>query len=184
MLTNWFRGLRKLVRGQHNAKTVRLKSRRASKLGVETLEDRVVPTTTLLLDFGQQLPAGGLATTVAGFRDIVGANHGPDLTSGTISLPTTTNLRLVPLNYDFNGDSKVDANDLGTFAMRFCPSCSVPSSRLILTSKLRARRVWGISKRRSTPTAGPWRASSMRTFLLVRSRRPITRASRSHSVRI
>jgi hypothetical protein len=37
---------------------------------IELLENRTTPATTLFLDFGAGLPAGGFTTTVQTFRDI------------------------------------------------------------------------------------------------------------------
>src|SRR5262249_30017139 len=49
---------------------------------LEHLEDRLVPTTTLFLDFGEGLPSAGLTLTVRQLRDTL---NGPDLTQTNIT---------------------------------------------------------------------------------------------------
>ncbi|MGH7128495.1 MAG: hypothetical protein ACREIV_07985, partial [Planctomycetaceae bacterium] len=94
---------------------------------VEPLEDRTLLTTTLFLDFGAAFPAGGFVTTVAGFRDIDGANTGTNMTNGTATLGTGMNaadpLTFQRLNYDFDGNGTAgEASDLVALANAVLPS--------------------------------------------------------------
>lgn len=77
----------------------------------ERLEDRTMLTTTLFLDFG----LGNIATTVAAFRDVDGANTGTNMTNGTNANPTGmqagSNLNFAPLQYDFDLSGAIDIND-------------------------------------------------------------------------
>jgi hypothetical protein len=78
-----------------------------ARLGVEQLEDRLLPTTTLFLDFGEGFN-GSLNMSVAALRDtLVGPQFRGD---GSPALRDSTNLRFDPLravvanqNIDFNG---------------------------------------------------------------------------------
>src|SRR5262249_30279360 len=96
-------------------------------LSVESLEGRLMPKTTLYVDFGLGLQAGGLTTTVAdpssplgNLRDIVGGatRAGPDfsvaLVQGATPPPATAqvNFAQVSLPFDYNGDGANNRNDL------------------------------------------------------------------------
>ena len=91
-----------------NKKTLRRTGRGFRRLAAESLEQRIVLTTTLYLDFGAGFAAGGMNTTVGDFRDIDGANTGTNMTNGTIANPTGMNagdaLNLARLDYDFDGN--------------------------------------------------------------------------------
>ncbi|MFP6764791.1 MAG: hypothetical protein VB858_14290, partial [Planctomycetaceae bacterium] len=81
----------------------------------ESLEDRTLLTTTVYLDFGAAFPMGGIATTVDGFKNIDGPGFanlgtGADLTGNT-GLIASDPLTFEPLQYDFNGDLTIDAQD-------------------------------------------------------------------------
>lgn len=84
----------------------------STRLGLETLEHRLVLTSTLFLDFGNSFPAGGLTIGVDELRDTI---RGPNL-NGRGGLTDADDLSFRPLaglvTFDFNGDSLVNAADV------------------------------------------------------------------------
>lgn len=87
---------------------------------LEPLEERLLLSTTLFLDFGAGVGVGNnLDTTPAAYRDIFGANTGTDLTDSVPQAGAT--LRLTPLSYDFNLDGIADNNDLTALANAVLP---------------------------------------------------------------
>ena len=92
-----------------------LSQRQQFVVSAESLESRTLLTTMFYVDFGTALPAAGLSTTVEDFRDIDGAGTngfgtGSDL-QGWGGLGNSDQLDFNPVQYDFNGDSVVDAAD-------------------------------------------------------------------------
>ena len=100
---------------------------------VERLEDRVVLTTTMFLDFGLGLGIdGALTTTVTEFRNVFGPGlpdaDAPEDDPGRGSDGTGTDLEgrfglgaddafaLRPLQYDFNGDGELNLTDIDDLA--------------------------------------------------------------------
>lgn len=98
---------------------------------VDSLEERLMLTTTIFLDFGQGFINGELNTTVNEFATIdidnnngvgingygTGANLtgiGPsgEGTNPTDRLQSNDDLKFQPLSYDFDGDSDIDNDDL------------------------------------------------------------------------
>jgi hypothetical protein len=80
-------------------------------LRMEPLEERVLLSTTLFLDFGAAIGMGNtMDTTAAAYRDIFGANTGTDLTNN--GLAGTGTLRFTPLGYDFDLDGDMDNADI------------------------------------------------------------------------
>lgn len=79
---------------------------------VEALEDRLVPTTTLFLDFGDRFPTAGLQMEVRELRDTL---TGPDLADPFIGLndgDTLTFAAFDPLvTFDYDGDGATNAQD-------------------------------------------------------------------------
>ena len=95
-------------------------ARRRGRLFLEPLEDRILMSTTLFIDFGVGVGVGNnLDTTAAAYRDIFGANTGTDLTDDGLAGGDT--LRLTPLSYDFDGNSVIDNNDLVALANAALP---------------------------------------------------------------
>lgn len=91
---------------------------RRRRLAVEPLEERCVLTSNLYLDFGDNLPVGGLLITNLQMRDTFanGGIQGPDLRGfGTPGIADTTTLRLTSMqtlvNFDYNQSGIVDAVD-------------------------------------------------------------------------
>src|SRR5262245_36479763 len=103
-----FKKLKQLLPGLARTSTAgsgrHQRRRRPSRPALENLEDRLVPTTTLFIDFGLALPAAGLPLSVnaplvgPSLRDLVGPNTGPDLTSGKVTLPAVADLNLKPVS--------------------------------------------------------------------------------------
>ena len=90
------------------------------RLVMEPLEERLLLSTTLFLDFGAAVGVGNnLDTTAAAYRGIFGANTGTDLTDNGVAAGNT--LRLTPLSYDFDGNSVIDNNDLTALASAVLP---------------------------------------------------------------
>jgi hypothetical protein len=115
-LRSWFREW--MGHSADRAPADRAAARRI-RLGGEALEDRVVPTATLFLDFGDALPGGQLTTTVAQFRDTLanGGVQGPDLSPYlNPGQPSTTPVTITPfaqtVTIDYNGDGVVNATDV------------------------------------------------------------------------
>jgi len=100
---------------RHGAAAVR---RRA--LVLEPLEERLLLSTTLFLDFGVGVGVGNsFDTTPAAYRDIFGANTGTNLTDNGLNGGDT--LRLAPLNYDFDLNAVIDNNDITALANAVLP---------------------------------------------------------------
>src|SRR6478672_9316607 len=104
--TNWLKKLKRWLYSNNGSTP----QRRKHVLNLEVLEDRVVPTTKLFVDFGFLLPSTGLSLSVndptkgPSLLNIVGPNTGPDFTSGTASLPANADLNLKPLSVDYDGN--------------------------------------------------------------------------------
>ncbi|MBC7819290.1 MAG: calcium-binding protein [Planctomycetaceae bacterium] len=79
--------------------------------GAEILEDRALLTTTIFLDFGVGFGSTGLTTTAGNLRDVDGSNTGPDLTTLGVGLSSSSNVKLTPLSYDYNGDGTINTTD-------------------------------------------------------------------------
>jgi Ca2+-binding RTX toxin-like protein len=112
--TNWLNAFKQHVRRQLGLSASKRKPIRNRAIGVETLEERMVMSSTVFLDFGLGVPSGGLPATVAQLKDINGSDTGPDLTFGTPSFPAATELRLHSLAYDLNNDGSFSQDDLAT----------------------------------------------------------------------
>jgi Ca2+-binding RTX toxin-like protein len=78
-------------------------------LGVETLEDRQLLTTTVFVDFGLGLPAIGIPTNVAGLRAIDNkTDTGPNLAGlPALNVAPTADLNLQPLTRNFDGNDTI-----------------------------------------------------------------------------
>ena len=110
-LTNW------TDRIVHLFASSRPRPRRGRRgvVSAESLESRTLLTTMFYLDFGTALPAGGMSTTVEEFREIDGAGAngygtGSDV-SGFGGLTDSDPLQFNSIQYDYNGDASIDAND-------------------------------------------------------------------------
>ena len=92
----------------------------------EHLENRILLTTTLFLDFGAGFAAGGLNTTVAAFRDIDGANTGTNMTNGTMFNPmgmmAADDLNFARIAFDFDGNGTAgEVSDVTALAAAVVP---------------------------------------------------------------
>jgi hypothetical protein len=96
---------------------------RARVLRFEPLEERVLLSTTLFLDFGAAVGMGGMIdTTPAAYRDIFGAGTGTDITDNGAGSPADADtLRLRPLQYDFDMDGSIATADLTALANAVLP---------------------------------------------------------------
>lgn len=108
----WLNNLKRRILGNGPAPR-----KTATRLKVESLEERVVPTTKLFLDFGDAFPAGGLQMTVEQLRDTL---NGPDLSGGGIDtngmgLGNRDTLTFTSLssavNFDYDGNGAVNSDD-------------------------------------------------------------------------
>lgn len=93
---------------------------------IETMECRIVPTTTLFLDFGGGIGMGNtLNETVGNFRDIFGNNTGTNMTNGTTAFPgglaAGDSLDFSPLNYDFDLNGFINNADITALANAVVP---------------------------------------------------------------
>ena len=87
---------------------------------LEPLEDRILFSTTLFLDFGAGVGMNNsFDVTAAQYRDIFGANTGTNLTDDGLAANGT--LRFTPLAYDFDLDSDMDNDDLTALANAVLP---------------------------------------------------------------
>jgi hypothetical protein len=78
---------------------------------IEPLEDRILFSTTLFLDFGAGLGMNNsFDVTAAQYRDIFGANTGTDLTNDGLAANST--LRFTPLAYDFDMNGSIEDADI------------------------------------------------------------------------
>src|SRR5262245_38621211 len=99
---------------------------RRTKPRIECLEDRVVPTSNLFLDFGDNLPAGGLVMTVQQLRNNFGDSpagmQGPDLRQADVAGTSVNEANIdgtvivynptAPLvTFDYNGDTFTNNTD-------------------------------------------------------------------------
>ncbi len=110
-INNWLAGIHSAWRLEKD-KTPRRRTRRSRRLANESLEDRRVMTSTVLLDFGLRW-GSSMETTPAELRTVAGGpDTGPHLTPHLAGLTDTTPLRLRSLDYDFNGDNAVNEHDL------------------------------------------------------------------------
>jgi hypothetical protein len=106
-----------LVRKSRTRRARRVSPFVAPLYPLEPLEDRLLLTSTIFMDFGGGVGAGGsFADTVANFRDIFGANTGTNMTNGTGANPTgllgADTLTFSPLNFDFDLDLDFDNDDI------------------------------------------------------------------------
>src|SRR5262245_25428065 len=85
-------------------------------LAVERLEDRLVPTTTLFLDFGETFPASGLQLTVKQLRETL---NGPDLRSE--SRADTDTLTFKPLSSIVNDANALEGKVLELVQRYYAP---------------------------------------------------------------
>ena len=88
---------------------------RRSMPAIETLEDRLVPTTKLFIDFATLLPAAGLQAKVAvdqpnnpSLLNLVGPNTGPDLREKPLTMAGNADLTIKQLKIDYNGDGHIE----------------------------------------------------------------------------
>lgn len=87
---------------------------------IEPLEERLLLSTTLFLDFGAGVGMGNnFDTTAAAYRDIFGANSGTNLTDDGLAGSAT--LRFAPLSYDFNLDGMTSNADITALANAVLP---------------------------------------------------------------
>src|SRR5262245_44320987 len=107
--------LRRLFSAAKKALTKRPATRldRRARLGVGSLEERALMTTTLFVDFGDAFPAAGLNMKVS---ELATTLHGPNLAASDNPVTKATGglyqnedtLTFTPLNslvtFDFNGD--------------------------------------------------------------------------------
>src|SRR5262245_32896513 len=107
------RGTNKAGSGRHQPRP------RRSRPAIETLEDRLVPTTKLFIDFATLLPAAGPQAKVAvdqpnkpSLLNLVGPNTGPDLREKPLTMAGSADLTIKQLKLDYNGDGHIDANDI------------------------------------------------------------------------
>src|SRR5687767_1439601 len=78
---------------------------------LEPLEDRILLSTTVFLDFGVGVGMGAtLNTTAAAYRDIFGGGTGTNLTDDGLTAAST--VVLTPLQYDFDLDGDTDNADI------------------------------------------------------------------------
>ena len=93
---------------------------RKRRVFMEPLEDRLLLSTTMFLDFGAGVGMGNtLNTTAAAYRDIFGANTGTNLTDDGLNNAST--VVLAPLNYDFDLDGDTDNADITALANAVVP---------------------------------------------------------------
>src|SRR5262245_44414826 len=109
-LTSWLPSFNQSSR-RSGKKTKSEKPQKATKLSLEPLEDRLVPRTTVSLDFGLGLPAAGLTgETFAGLTNI----NGPDLGKPPflpVSVPPGENLSFERLHGITGGSVTFDTRD-------------------------------------------------------------------------
>lgn len=95
-------------------------------VGLEPLEERVLLTTTVFLDFGIGVGVGNtISIDAEDFRDIFGSNTGTDLGLDNNNNPNpfndTDQLDFTPLAYDFDFDGDTDNTDLTLLAQATLP---------------------------------------------------------------
>ena len=109
--TNWTRRIARLL----SPARPRPRRGRRGVVSAESLESRTLLTTMFYLDFGTALPAGGMSTTVEDFQNIDGAGTNGYGTGSNLQgfggLSSSDQLDFNPVQYDFNGDSVIDAGD-------------------------------------------------------------------------
>lgn len=123
-------GKRQLTRNEARKERLRRRKINRRRLQMESLEDRIVLTTNLFLDFGGGIGMGNtLSTDFESFRDIFGAGDpsfggsfgtGSNLI-GRAGITGTDDLDLRPLAYDFNGDSFINNADITALADAVVP---------------------------------------------------------------
>jgi PKD repeat protein len=87
---------------------------------LEPLEDRILLSTTVFLDFGIGVGMGAtLNTTAAAYRDIFGAGTGTNLTDD--GLAAGSSIVLTPLQYDFDLDGDTDNADITALSNAVVP---------------------------------------------------------------
>ena len=102
---------------------------------LEPLEDRLLLSTTVFLDFGAGIGMGNtMDTTAAAYRDIFGAGTGTNLTDDGLAGADT--LRFTPLNYDFDLDFDSDSLDTRP------PEPREPGKRALIASADRNERLY------------------------------------------
>src|SRR5262245_57266512 len=114
-------GLLGLLKRNEDVKAVdNVRTRDRPRPLMEPLEERLLLSTTIFLDFGVGVGMGNnMDTTAAAVRDIFGANTGTNLTDN--GLAGTATLRFTPLNYDFDGSGVADNADLTALANAVVP---------------------------------------------------------------
>lgn len=136
LISNWLSSLVSRIRRRprYNSRARRAMRKRweaaqqNSMRTVDPLEDRVMLTTTIFLDFGEGFASGGLQTTVYDFLSVDGFHVDPEgnlLPTGPylnqagnsdVQLGFNGDLTLSALKYDFDGNGFEEANDLAALA--------------------------------------------------------------------
>ncbi len=110
-LTDWTRRIAHLLSSSRS----RPRRGRRGVVSAESLESRTLLTTMFYLDFGTALPSGGISTTVEEFRNIDGTGTNGFGTGSNLlghgGLTSTDPLDFNSIQYDFNGDATIDADD-------------------------------------------------------------------------
>ena len=114
---------RKLNRHERRARKAR--SQAAHFTGLEPLEDRVLLSTTLFLDFGAGIGMGNtFSTTVEDYAEIDGTGDNGDGTGADLTsqgMADGDSLDMTPLAYDFNLDGVINNTDLTALANAVVP---------------------------------------------------------------
>ncbi len=123
-LSDWLDALYRRPRNSRRSKKQPPRRKSARLAGCEPLEERRMLITTIYLDFGQLLPAGGLEVKVSDLRDSMGAKTGPDLANegpAGNKLVDADKVKLAPLSYDYDGKNGVTADDLVALQRQVLP---------------------------------------------------------------
>jgi Metallo-peptidase family M12/RTX calcium-binding nonapeptide repeat (4 copies) len=123
----WFSGFTRRQVGRSSTQTSRPR-RRLPEL--EILEDRLVPTTTLYIDYGDRFPAGGLTDTVGRLRTAQAPGNppvdGPDVRNAALmpaitdaSMFTLTPFNTVFQNTAYAGGAAQLRRDIDTLVQRY-----------------------------------------------------------------
>jgi Ca2+-binding RTX toxin-like protein len=125
-LADWLDALARRPRILRRRQTRNRPLRRSRTLvGGESLEERRLLTTTVYLDFGLKLPAGGLKDVEVGeLRDIMGSETGADLEGrgpAGSALSDTDKLAFKPLDYNYDGGPFNTKSDLAKLQKQVLP---------------------------------------------------------------